>query len=65
VQPARRRERREFAERSGRGDRRDEATVVLKWSVAEAREQGLRVCGDPGTEPVWEVSWNIEPYPLR
>jgi hypothetical protein len=34
-------------------------------SVVEAREQGLLVCGDPGTEPEWEVSWNIEPHALR
>ena len=43
----------------------DEATVLLKASIAEARGQGLRVCGDPGTEPEWEVSWNIEPHLLR
>ena len=43
----------------------NEATVVLESSVAEARKQGLRVCGDPGTEPEWEASWNIEPHPLR
>ena len=43
----------------------DEATVLLKSSIAEARAQGLRVCGDPGTEPEWEVSWNIEPHLLR
>ncbi len=41
------------------------AKEILKSSVAEAREQGLRVCGDPGTEPDWDVSWNIEPHPLR
>ncbi len=41
----------------------DEAAVLLKSSMAEAREQGLRVCGNPGTEPEWEVSWNIEPHP--
>ena len=41
-----------------------EAKAVLKSSVAEARERGLLVCGDPGTEPEWEVSWNIEPHPL-
>jgi hypothetical protein len=41
------------------------ATAVLKSSVAGARRQGLRVCGDPGTEPEWEASWNIEPHPLR
>ena len=29
----------------------DEATVVLKSSVAKAREQGLRVCGDPEQSP--------------
>lgn len=43
----------------------DEATELLELSMAEAREQGLRVCGDRGTEPEWEVSWNIEPHPLR
>ena len=43
----------------------DKAAVVLTSSVSEARKQGLRVCGDPGTEPEWEVSWNIEPHPLR
>ena len=43
----------------------DEAAVLLKSSRAEARKQGLRVCGDPGTEPEWEVSWNIEPHSLR
>jgi hypothetical protein len=42
-----------------------EPKAVLKSSVAEAREQGVLVCGDPGTEPEWEVSWNIEPHPLR
>ena len=43
---------------------RDEAAVLLKSSIAEAREQGLRVCGNP-EQPEWEVSWNIEPHPLR
>jgi hypothetical protein len=42
-----------------------EAKAVLKSSVADAREQGLRVCGDPGTEPEWDVSWNLEAHPLR
>jgi hypothetical protein len=42
-----------------------EATGVLKTNVVEAREQGLRVCGDPGTESEWDVSWNIEPHSLR
>ena len=41
----------------------DEATAVLKSSMAEAREQGLRVCGDPGTEPEWDVSWNMSHIP--
>jgi hypothetical protein len=41
-----------------------EARAVLKSSAAEARQQGLLVCGDPGTEPDWEVSWNIEPHSL-
>ena len=43
----------------------DEATVLLKSSIAEARGQGLRVCGDHGSEPEWEVSWTIELPPLR
>lgn len=42
-----------------------EARVVLKSSVAEARKQGLLVCGDPGTEPDWDVAWNIERHPLQ
>jgi hypothetical protein len=42
-----------------------EAKAVLKSSVAVAREQGQLVCGDPGTEPEWEVSWNIERHPLQ
>lgn len=41
-----------------------EANAVLKSSVAEAREEGLRVCGDPGTEPEWEVCWTIEVHSL-
>jgi hypothetical protein len=36
----------------------------LEIGMAEAREQGLRVCGDPGAEPEWEIP-NIEPHPLR
>jgi len=43
----------------------EEAVVVLKSSVTEAREQGLSVCGDPGIEPEWEVSWHIESHPLQ
>ena len=42
----------------------DEAAVLLKSSIAEAREQGLRVCGDPGTEPEWEVSWRAASAPV-
>jgi hypothetical protein len=42
-----------------------EAKTILRSNVAKAREQGLLVCGDPGTEPEWEVSWNIESHPLR
>jgi hypothetical protein len=42
-----------------------EAKAVLKSSIAEARDQGLLVCGDPGAEPDWEVSWNIERHPLQ
>ncbi len=43
----------------------DDLSQRIARGLAEAREQGLRVCGDPGAEPEWEVSWNIEPHPLR
>jgi hypothetical protein len=43
---------------------RHEADAYVKSSIADARDEGLRVCGDPGTEPDWEVSWMIEPHPL-
>jgi len=48
-----------------------EAQAVLESKLAEAREQGLRVCGDPGTEDdpetesEWEVSGYIQRHPLR
>jgi hypothetical protein len=43
---------------------RNEANAFVKSSISEARDEGLRVCGDPGTEPDWEVSWMIESHPL-
>lgn len=43
---------------------RKEANAFLKSSIATARNDGLRVCGDPGTEPDWEVYWMIESHPL-
>ena len=42
----------------------EDADAVRESSVAEARKVGDRVCGDPGTEPDWEVSWTIESHPL-
>ena len=41
------------------------ADAVRESSIAEARKVGNRVCGDPGTEPDWEVCWMIESHPLR
>ena len=43
---------------------RKDANAFLKSSLADARKHGIRVCGDPGTEPEWEVSWSIEPHAL-
>jgi hypothetical protein len=42
-----------------------QAKAVLKSSIAEARDRGFLVCGDPGAEPDWEVSWNMERHPLQ
>jgi hypothetical protein len=44
--------------------RRSDAEMFVASSVSGAREEGLRVCGDPGTEPDWQVSWLIESHPL-
>lgn len=44
---------------------RQDADAFRESSVAEARKAGDRVCGDPGTEPDWDVCWTIESYPLR
>ncbi len=41
-----------------------DADSFVKSSTRDAREQGLRVCGDPGTEPDWDVSWAIEQHLL-
>lgn len=43
---------------------RSDAEMFVASSVSGAREEGLRVCGDPGTEPDWQVSWLIESHPL-
>jgi hypothetical protein len=40
------------------------AGAFLKSNVTAARKEGLRVCGDPGVEPEWEVCWTIEPHRL-
>lgn len=42
-----------------------DAETIRESNVAEARKAGNRVCGDPGTEPDWEVCWAIESHPLR
>jgi hypothetical protein len=43
---------------------RRDADVFVESSSVGARGQGLRVWGDPGTEPDWDVSWIIESLPL-
>jgi hypothetical protein len=43
---------------------RHDAAAFVESSTSEARDEGLRVCGDPGTEPDWEVSWMIESHSL-
>lgn len=43
---------------------RNDADTFVESSVSGARDEGLRVCGDLGTEPDWQVSWMIESHPL-
>jgi hypothetical protein len=43
---------------------RGDADTFVESSVSGARDEGLRVCGDPGAEPDWQVSWMIESHPL-
>jgi hypothetical protein len=43
---------------------RSDADALVESSVSWARDEGLRVCGDPGTEPDWQVSWMIESHSL-
>jgi hypothetical protein len=43
---------------------RNDADAFVESSVSGARDEGLRVCGDPGTEPDWQVSWMIESHSL-
>jgi hypothetical protein len=43
---------------------RNDADAFVESSISGARDEGLRVCGDPGTEPDWQVSWMIEPHAL-
>ena len=42
---------------------RNDADAFVESSVSEAHDEGLRVCGDPGTESGWHVSWIIESQP--
>jgi hypothetical protein len=44
--------------------RRNEAEAFVASSISAARDEGLRVYGDLGVEPDWEVSWMIEPHPV-
>ena len=43
---------------------RKDADAFLESNISAAREEGLRVCGDPWTEPDWQVSWMIESHSL-
>ena len=43
---------------------RVDAAALVESSIALARREGLRVFGDPGSEPDWDVSWTIESHPL-
>ena len=43
---------------------RNEADAFVKSSVAEAREEGLRVSGDRSVGADWEVYWKVEEHPL-
>jgi hypothetical protein len=43
---------------------RNNADIFVESSASGARDEGLRVCGDPGTEPDWQVSWLIESHTL-
>jgi hypothetical protein len=45
-------------------ERQEDAEAFLRSSVSSARKDGVRVCGDPGAEPEWEVCWSIESHPL-
>lgn len=44
--------------------RQQDADACLESSAAKAREEGMRVCGDPGAEPDWEIYWKIEQHSL-
>ena len=43
---------------------RSDAAAFMESSISEARRDGIRVCGDPGCEPDWEVCWFIESHSL-
>jgi hypothetical protein len=43
---------------------RRDADAFVESSSVGARGQALRVWGDAGTEPDWDVSWAIESHPL-
>jgi hypothetical protein len=43
---------------------RNDADAFVESNISEARDEGLRVCGDPETEPDWQVCWMIESHSL-
>ena len=43
---------------------RNDADAFVEASTSGARDEGLRVSGDPGTDPDWQVSWMIEAHSL-
>ena len=43
---------------------RHEADEYVKSSIADARDEGLRVSDESGIEPDWDVSWKIEVHPV-
>ena len=44
---------------------RSEADAFVDSSAMRARDEGLRVFGDPGSEPDWDVCWAVEAHPLN
>ena len=43
---------------------RNDADAFVRSSAEDARTRGVLVCGDPGTEPDWQVCWFVESHQL-